>query len=1137
MNLQRWWKRGLIAGTATALAFSALSGGVAHGQTPPSSPRLPQPTPGPAGPPGLIGDTDSLTDPALKKIDSQLRQLYDARLLGRLPQRAQEIAADVEGDSVLVTVTAASGQSPRVSALAPANGAQVTAAYRDWLDLRIPLASLPALARDNGVLRIDLPIKAEPVVLGEGVAQTGADVWQSASPTQNGTGAKVAIVDLGFIGYTALLGTELPATVDTSCNQATPIESGTVHGAGVAEIVHEMAPGATLFLVRVSTSTQLGAAVTCLISKGVTVANHSVGWMYHAAGDGTGTVNQIITDAVNGGIFWANSSGNSAQNHWYGAWADADADDILDFAAGDESVSVAINSGSTITAGLRWTGDSWSAACHDFNLYLYSNAALTTLVASSTNAQNCTAGQRPLEVLSYTAPASSTYYLVVKRNGAAITPNFDLMTFNHALESAHRVPANSLFHPADNASTGMMSVGAYNYSTPSTIESFSSQGPTTDNRLKPDIAGPDGVSGTTYGAGGFFGTSASSPHVAGAAALVKGANPNATPAQVKSFLVAKAVDAGAAGPDNLFGNGRLNMGPALFNDVIATPAILSVAPSTWSQSTTAGTITGTDPNICSPGGNQQAATTWHTYTPTATGTVGFSTVNSGYDTVLAVFSGTPGSLVQIACNDDDGFSNTTSALSASLTAGTTYYVEAAKKGTGSGGALELRAQNAAPPLPGSVAAGTITNSSIQINWTDPASDEVGFEVEWSLAGPPSWNFVKLPRNTTTWTHTGLPAGTGYQYAVRTCNSFGCSAFSAVVPASTTGGGTPPVPGNWRITGSTSSSITMCWDDVSGETGYTIAWTPSSPISYSFVGQAANTTCWTHAGVPANQTNYYHIQACNGSNCSAFSAGIVGTAAATPVMPANHRLNTTSSTSIETCWNDVSGETAYQVVWTASSPINYQVQNLAADTLCWNATGLTSGQTYFFHVRACAGANCSAWTAGIVATATVTPPVPANHRVGTVTANSVQNLWDDGTGETSYEVVWTPASPINYQLVPLAANTTSWTATGLAPNATYYFHVRACSGTTCSAFTGGLVVTTSGSAPLAAPSSARQTAPAPPADLPSAGPVEGRRAGSRSVAPPAPPADIPAPGLPARAPQPPGEGVGQPENPPAPGRRP
>jgi subtilisin family serine protease len=71
---------------------------------------------------------------------------------------------------------------------------------------------------------------------------------------------------------------------------------------------------------------------------------------------------------------------------------------------------------------------------------------------------------------------------------------------------------------------------------------------------------PDGVSTVTYGPGSFFGTSAASPHVAGAAALVKDAQPSYTPSDIQGYLEDNAVDQPPAGKDNLYGAGNLILG-------------------------------------------------------------------------------------------------------------------------------------------------------------------------------------------------------------------------------------------------------------------------------------------------------------------------------------------------------------------------------------------------------------------------------------------------------------------------------------------------------------------------------------------------------------------------------------------------
>ena len=97
------------------------------------------------------------------------------------------------------------------------------------------------------------------------------------------------------------------------------------------------------------------------------------------------------------------------------------------------------------------------------------------------------------------------------------------------------------------------------------LEWYSSLGPnnaayTGGSALKkPDICGPDATASVTYPS--FYGTSASSPHLAGAAALVKSAYPSYSALQIRTFLEGRAIDMGTAGKDNTYGWGRAVLGP------------------------------------------------------------------------------------------------------------------------------------------------------------------------------------------------------------------------------------------------------------------------------------------------------------------------------------------------------------------------------------------------------------------------------------------------------------------------------------------------------------------------------------------------------------------------------------------------
>ena len=112
-------------------------------------------------------------------------------------------------------------------------------------------------------------------------------------------------------------------------------------------------------------------------------------------------------------------------------------------------------------------------------------------------------------------------YVTIKALPPAATSRFDLFVTTGTLE--HSVPQGSVAQPAE--SPWVLAVGATCWQVGNAIRPYSSQGPTIDGRIKPDLAAYDGVSTKTFGLastcnGGFLGTSAATPEVAGAAALV-----------------------------------------------------------------------------------------------------------------------------------------------------------------------------------------------------------------------------------------------------------------------------------------------------------------------------------------------------------------------------------------------------------------------------------------------------------------------------------------------------------------------------------------------------------------------------------------------------------------------------------------
>ncbi len=104
----------------------------------------------------------------------------------------------------------------------------------------------------------------------------------------------------------------------------------------------------------------------------------------------------------------------------------------------------------------------------------------------------------------------------------------------------------------------VIAVGATYWSNDA-LEPFSSQGPTNDDRTKPDVVAPDGVSTSVPLLSPFNGTSASAPHAAGAAALLLGINPSPTNQTLRTALESTEKDLGTVGKDNLTGSGRIDV--------------------------------------------------------------------------------------------------------------------------------------------------------------------------------------------------------------------------------------------------------------------------------------------------------------------------------------------------------------------------------------------------------------------------------------------------------------------------------------------------------------------------------------------------------------------------------------------------
>ena len=454
-------------------------------------------------------------------------------------------------------------------------------------------------------------------------------------------------------------------------------------GTALLEIVHDLVPGAQLFFANFGTGLEFQQAVNYLAAN-ADVAIDDMGF-FGMAYDGTSPVSANTANALNNSAnpirAYFTAVGNTSRQHYQGSFVDSGTDgtafvrlpgdlhlfqptantsDILGWGATLSDV-IGLPAGASVVVYLVWN-DPFGASSNDYDLFLVQQST-GALVASSIDFQTGT--QEPVETLAYTnnTGAEDWFHIFIQNSQNLAAPRtFDMFILQPGCAPAGPLPFGpnrenhnyntvsssvSAQSDAGGSPVSVISVGAANWMTHGMIENFSSRGPTNDGRMKPDLTAIDGVSVTGAGhfPNSFFGTSAAAPHGAGVAALLLQAAPclragaagGLSPANartnLRNLILNNAVDLGTAGPDNVFGYGRIDALAAANHTIptanagsnqtlsgtSASGASVTLngttssdpygCPLTFSWTGTCGTATGPNPTVtCGLGTNYESLT-------------------------------------------------------------------------------------------------------------------------------------------------------------------------------------------------------------------------------------------------------------------------------------------------------------------------------------------------------------------------------------------------------------------------------------------------------------------------------------------------------------------------------------------------
>ncbi|MDN5205237.1 fibronectin type III domain-containing protein [Fulvivirgaceae bacterium BMA10] len=400
--------------------------------------------------------------------------------------------------------------------------------------------------------------------------------------------------------------------------------------------------------------------------------------------------------------------------------------------------------------------------------------------------------------------------------------------------------------------------------------------------------------------------------------------------------------------------------------------------------------------------------------------------------------------------------NATSFTDTGLQPGTTYYYrmaaynsfgESATSNTDGGTTLTV---NNPPSAPSSLSASSTSMTTIDLSWTDNSSNETGFEIERSTVSGSGYTLITTTNSDiTSFTDSGLTAGTTYYYQIRAINGVGQSTYTSETNATTDPLPSPPaVPSSLQATTLSASEITLNWTDNSNdEDNFVIESSSSSGTGFTTLAAVGpNVTSFTHNGLSPLETVYYRVKAVstygNSANSNESSATTLDVV---PAIPSALAGIADLSSEVILSWSDNSNnELNFELERSTMSGSGFSlIHSPVADATSYTDTGLTPETTYYYRLRAVNAIGNSNWSSEISVQTGMNPP--SNLTVTVVSHDQLDLSWSDNTGlEDNYIIERSTmvcfCAPVDE--ITLNASVTNYQDTGLDAETTYYYRVKA-----------------------------------------------------------------------------------------------
>ena len=339
-------------------------------------------------------------------------------------------------------------------------------------------------------------------------------------------------------------------------------------GRAMAELIHQIAPGATLlFHTATAGEASFAAGINALVAAGCNVIVDDVAYLNEPFFQQGGPIDAAVQNAIAAGVSYFTAAGNQGNDYIQrpfaalhlalpGLPAGAAVQDFGSVAAPQPWLDVSIPAGGRAMFDLQWN-QPYADSASSLGLALFDGGG-NLLATASTD----TVGGTPDQILSWTNTAGVTgLRLVLYMNGGTAPPGlFKLIAYGNGSIDSPYAGSGSGSVIGHQMVPGANTVGAMAWSASprfggsNTPEGFSSVGTGSfllapngtplaapQSTQKVDFLAPDGSMTSVLAP--FYGTSAAAANAAGVAALVAQADPALTPAEMTQVLETTAAPA------------------------------------------------------------------------------------------------------------------------------------------------------------------------------------------------------------------------------------------------------------------------------------------------------------------------------------------------------------------------------------------------------------------------------------------------------------------------------------------------------------------------------------------------------------------------------------------------------------------